>query len=276
MLSQYGRVHLIDVPTLIKKNMRGNMYSCKLKDNDRIIWQHMKAEYFCSLLMNKQLYFKQFTTFDKNKDMELGHWRTIESYHSSFDDSRKKIIDNFIDDFSKIVYVSCWYDCEEAELATLAFDKYAKENGVAVGIKVSSLLEALNATNDGVLSYEEFFCGNAMYVDKEGDYVECREAIAPLFLKEKKDHLDSEFRILCTRDSLWKYGVKGMALPDGIDNNYRSISVKIDNLIDLIEYVAIETDTYEKNICFQHALKLNGLTIKSTEKVSGYDLHRIG
>lgn len=252
------------------------MCSCKEKDTDRIIWQHMKPEFFCGLLTNKQLYFKQFTTFDKKKDMELGLWRTIESYHGSFAASKQKIIDNFIDDFSKIIYVSCWYDCEEAELATLAFDKYAKENGVAVGIKVSSLLEALDGTNDGVLSYEEFFCGNTMYVDKEGDYVECREAIAPLFLKEKKDHLDSEFRILCTRDSLWNYSVKGMVLPDGIDNNYRSISVKIDNLIDLIEYVAIEKDTYETNICFQHALKLNGLTIKTTETVSGYDLHRIG
>lgn len=253
-MNKCDRAKLLDISALLKNSTSHNDSIC----TENIVWQQMKFEYFCNLLHNKKLCFKQLSKYDSSYERKLSYY---EQCYLTGIAKKDEIIRDMIRNFEQIVYISCWFS--EENLQDVLFKEYAG-NGVAIGVSIKNLLKAFNKLNDAILSpYEEMYCGKVIYIENDDkDVVDSQEAIAPLFLKNNSYMCDHEFRVVCIRDSLWKSDLNKMYLPGDIGEY---LFLNIGAIVDFIDYIAIRENDIN-NMCFNHALQYNHLNIKRSKK----------
>ncbi len=265
------RVKFVDSSTLLKGK---EVKELGIDKKNTIIWQQMPLRYFLDLLYYKRLAFKQVSQFDAKDERKLTHYQECYIYKN---DPKKDIIQKFLSDFEKIVYISCWWR-KSSNLNDTEFMQYAGKDGVAIGVELKVMEKFLQDYKiNGLKANEQVFGGEAIY-KKTGNNVKLfdeHEAIGPIFMKSCNHETDNEFRLICIKDSFWKFDVKGMRL----ENNLPEILyIKFREITDLIKYVVIKNDDAQfektlKNIVGGYGLKLrksrrmmDGFTVFNLEK----------
>lgn len=258
--------HLL--PTI--QNIVGNYEE---PDENSIIWQQMPLKHFNSLLTNKQLCFKQLSQYTEADERKLKYYK--ECYLTE-DIKKNEIILKLIENFEKIIYVSCWF--QQKTLANLAFREYASEEGIAIGLTIHTLLDALQNSKD-ILSDEEIYGGKVIYLDgTHKNVVTNQEVIAPLFLKSTGNEADHEFRVICIKDSLWQSDINGLHLPPDIDEKRKTLFLNTGETADFIKYIATKKEITEVPLLCE-ILDLHNLKAKESiitmDDFKVYEIERI-
>lgn len=236
-------------------------------NEDDIIWQQMTCENFRNFLDKGALCFKQLWEYDRNDERKLDFYK--QNYLRNIKEKKKRdIIKKRNSDFEKIVYISCWYHMDF--LTDLVFKEYASADGVAIGIRIKDLIQAIESYDGQLKDYEEVYYGKTAYLEKKYKIVtDCEEAIAPLFLKDTSKFNDSEFRLAYVRDSLWSADINGMKL---IKKPEKLCFLDIGRAEDIIQYIAVKSESTSFHDVIEK-YKLN--IIKSKRKIDNFKVFEV-
>lgn len=264
-----GHCKKIDINQLVNDNVKDKLEfyqnNSSFCESD-LIWQQMTCENFDKFLENNALCFKQLSQYKKSDERKLSFYKDC-YIHDGVNEHKKKLIKNRNSNFEKIAYISCWFHL--GFLTDLAFNEYA-QNGVAIGLEIKDLINAIELNSSDLATYEEIYYGKIAYLTGGCKRVtDCEEAIAPLYLKDTSKLSDNEFRLVYIKDSLWVSSVRGMKLPNKID---KLCFINIGDAKKLIKYIAIKEESrYFKNIIRSHNINIR----KVSGKMDGFLVYEI-
>ena len=253
------RVKFVDSSTLLKGK---EVKELGIDKKNTIIWQQMPLRYFLDLLYYKRLAFKQVSQFDAKDERKLTHYQDCYIYKN---DPKKDIIQKFLSDFEKIVYISCWWR-KSSNLNDTEFKRFAGKDGVAIGVELKNIEKILGDYNITKLKpNEEVFGGETIY-KKSGNVklFDEHEAIGPIFMKSCDHETDNEFRLICIKDSFWEFGAKGMRLKKNLPE---FLYVEFSEITDLIKYVAIKKGDSLFEATINNIFKQYGISLKKQRNV---------
>lgn len=264
---------------LAHKNMLRKMFR-----QDDIIWQQMKWEHFEGLITSNSLYFKAYGEYGDYDEKKLKDY-----CHSDLIDKAK--LNDMLSEIEKHLFISCWYNSKD--LSDVVFSQYAdKGSGIAIGISVDKLIESLKRIQN-IENYKFYVGNiqylPQRYLDKEILF-EDAQYIVPVFLKGMQSKMDNEFRI-CTYTEEHKQHYNSDKRRDEIDLVTSEYTKLLSNLMEsekfdinsigiiaknLKEYFSKDSDVYSINIPIQNLNELiDYIAIKSDSVFAHVDKQKI-